>query len=111
MTEEQKGSDDRSLEERMREHRIETLREKYKHVRKGAESITPNGFNLYFKTDNKPKNQGRCFYNYNVDTYYVGVRKWRNNNTLTFMEIERENVDTGHTTIIFYISGITYTDT
>ena len=85
--------------------RMTMLKAKYKHVRRGTETIEPNDFHLYFITDNKPKNQGRCFYNYNVDTYYVGVRKWKNNHAFTILEIERENINTGHTMITFHISG------
>lgn len=81
------------------------LKERYKHVKKGTEQMKPNAFHLYFKTDNKPKNGGRCFYNYNVDTYYVGVRKWKDTVDKIQLEIERNNVKSGHTMITFYISG------
>lgn len=91
--------------EKAKAQRKEMLKERFKHVKKGTEKIEPNAFHLYFKTDNKPKNGGRCFYNYNVDTYYVGVRKWKNTNEKIHLEIERENIRSGHTIITFYISG------
>ena len=85
--------------------RIEMLKERFKHIKKGTEERKPDTFYLYFKTDNKPKNGGRCFYNYNVDTYYVGVRKWKETFDRIPLEIERTNTYTGHTMITFYISG------
>ena len=81
------------------------LKNRFKHVKKGTETLEPNAFHLFFKTDNKPKNGGRCFYNYNVDTYYVGVRKWKDTIDKIQLEIERDNANTGHTMITFYISG------
>ena len=92
-------------EENEEKKRIDMLKNRFKHVKKGTETLEPNAFHLFFKTDNKPKNGGRCFYNYNVDTYYVGVRKWKDTIDKIQLEIERDNANTGHTMITFYISG------
>ena len=92
---------------RLEKERIEMLKRRYSHVKKGAEQLNKDEIEIYLKTNDKPKNQGKCFYNFESDTYYVGVYKGKESNDRIKLELERENTDTGHTKVTFFMTGKT----
>ena len=100
-----KDAKERNYKNEKGNERTEMLKNRFNHIKKGTEKIEKDGFHLYFRTDNIPRNQGRCFYNFNTDTYYVGVRKWRGANITAQLVIERQNPNSGHTRISFCITG------
>ena len=76
-------------------------------IRRDAQTLIENGATIHFKTDNKPINQGKCFYNHDMDTFYCAPRKSVRNEhqDMIICEVERANPAIKHEEIIFYVTG------
>ena len=90
--------------------RIDMLRKRYGMARPGTEELKPGDFFHHWKTDSRKVNQGHCYYNERLDTFYCRPREFRahkkNSHLDTiYFEIERESIHTGHDTISFHIEG------
>ena len=88
------------------QNRLDMLKNEYGHVQKGAENLEPNDVYVYFKTDDRPVNQGKCFYNYDQNIYYITARRSNRNESqeTVLVTLERGNNDT-RDEITFYVSG------
>ena len=70
-------------------------------------AIGRNDVCVHFKTDEKPVNQGICFYNYTLDTFYFSPRRSRGDEPIETIicDIERENPHYNYQEISFYVTG------
>ena len=89
------------------EERKKIIIERYGLVRKNSGAIGRNDVCVHFKTDEKPVNQGVCFYNYTLDTFYFSPRRSRGDEPVEtiFCDIERENPHYNYQEISFYVTG------
>ena len=90
--------------------RMDMLKARFGIVRPGTEELHPDSFFHHWKVDDKIVNQGQCYFNDKLHTYYVRPREPRPHKRLSHMdtiyfEIERENINTGHDSISFYMTG------
>ena len=64
---------------------------------------------VHVKVDEKAVNQGRCFYNSQIDTYFMKARKTcpldQLPKELINIELEKPDSPTGHTHVEFFITG------
>ena len=90
--------------------RVDMLKQRFGVVRPGSEELTAGSFFHHWKTDDKKVNQGHCYFNDFTNTYYVRPREHHPTKNKSYLdaiyfEIERENNQSGHDTINFYITG------
>ena len=89
--------------------RLNVLKNRYGHVTPGSEKMEPNQFHLHLKVGSKAVNQGLCFFNAELDTYYLKSRKTIVVNglprELIMMDLEQTSLNTGYSHIDFYLSG------
>ena len=89
--------------------RMDMLKARFGLVRPGTEELRPGCFYQHWKVDDKIVNQGQCYYNEDLHTYYVRPRERRPSNKISnadtiYFEIERENVNAEYRTVAFHMA-------
>ena len=91
--------------------RATMLKTRYGHVHPGSQHQNLLQYYLHFKVDNRAVNQGLCFFNAELNTYYMRSRKdnipGQTPKELIIMDLERSSMHQGHTHISFYVTGKT----
>ena len=89
--------------------RAKRLRARYGHVQPGADNNNLMQYQLHFKVDERAVNQGLCFFNAELNTYYMKSRKvclpGQIPKELIIMDLEKPPIHLGHTHVEFYITG------
>ena len=89
--------------------RITMLKARYGHVQPGAQHGNLLQYFLHFKVTERAVNQGLCFFNSDLNTYYLKSRKAcpadQVPKELVAMDLERATINQGHTHVSFYVTG------
>ena len=90
--------------------RAKLLKARYGYVQPDANTQL-HQYLLHFKVDQRAVNQGMCFFNTELNTYYVKARKLglpdQLPKELVMLDLERLAIHQGHTHIEFYMTGLT----
>jgi len=85
------------------------LRARYGHVARGGGDDTHPQYQLHLKVDERAVNQGLCFFNPELNTYYLKSRKvclpGQTPKELIIMDLERPQDKLGYTHVEFYITA------
>ena len=100
---------ERSISPSISKSRMDNLQQRYGHIPPGAAKPNLLGYYLHLKVDQRAVNQGLCYLNLSLNTYYIKSRKscgiGQLPKELICMELERPMIASGHTHIEFFVTG------
>ena len=91
------------------EARAKLLRARYGHVAADARNPLENQYLLHLKVDDRVVNQGLCFFNEELKTYYLKSRKFSPDavpKETILMDLEMPKAKKIYTHVEFYLSGM-----